>query len=423
MRDALHAHVHTAWTNKLRDDRARVHAALGQRVLLDPTSSQLWGGPDNVDFTDARVEHRFVANKSAATDTPQDSGTPWRPCQMIASLDEDGAERVVRVDAHAFDVVTASDDGSDRAVRTLAHVFNTLPHRFPSAKLGSETSLCSSQVACRLRTALVPQQLESDMWRTELRVVVHRPHRPAFETGGEPNALLLAHPMGMALDVERTAHDVETLRDGVTPSQPVFPTCLVEDPNGGRSKQNFAIDVTDVDTPEARAVPLHMGPQALHTSWPTSDGTARVAWQISVPLEPLPPEAPARPSTPVARTTVSKAYTPPHKSNQDDQDILDQLGLEAWSDDEADIEDERCQQRPKRARYVGRPPAGVALGSAVGEPLPLPTRRFARAEGAIPVATGLRVAYVRMDCPKLYAERVRAESRVQDAMLAEHLRG
>ena len=276
----------------------------------------------------------------------------------------------------------------------------------------------------------MPQPLDPDMWRTELRVVVHRPHRAAFETGGEPNALLLAHPMGMALDVERTAHDVETLRDGATPSQPLFPTCLVEDADGGRSEQNFAIDVTDVDAPGSRAAELHMGPQALHASWPRSKGTACVAWQISVPLEPLPPAAAPRPSTPVARKTAPKPHTtPPHKSKHDDQDILEQLGLETQSDtepgseDDDDLEGGCYQQQSKRARYVGRPPAGVTLGSSVGAPLPLPMRRFARAEGAIPVATGLRVAYVRMDDPKLYAERVRTESQVQDAMLTTHLRG
>ena len=103
MRDA--PHTRTAWTSKLCADRKRVHAELGQRTLLDPSASRLWGGPDNVDFADVRVDHRFVLNKNATTDTPQDSGIPWRPCQMVVSLDEDNAERVVRVDANAFDVV------------------------------------------------------------------------------------------------------------------------------------------------------------------------------------------------------------------------------------------------------------------------------------------------------------------------------
>ena len=342
-----------AWESYLACEQTRLlpefQNSFGSK-LLDPCE---------ITDNDVRLEFRFVQQPIGTQDKNTTSCTPWRMCQMLAAKDETESE--VEMDSDAFNVVTSDDYGRNSRGETLKQVGDSLQHRCPLLGLHHRTTLRTTRVRCRIRTALVPME-RPEKWRTEVRCVFrHAPTRDA----NQRLAFLLASELGIALDLGRPE----------TEHQPLQMAFLADGGAGEQTLHCFPFDVTarfeSAPPPSPTSAEAVLGPDCT-----ANDVCDCVAWHVTVPTQDAPP-----PSDCTSRP-------PPRASKTDD------------TDSEPDDSDDDELPPVKRQRSA-RPVVGmITRGRCSGFFEPLPIRQFSAAclhDGSpkAPVATALRIARIR----------------------------
>ncbi len=377
-----------AWESYLSYERN--HLIAGQPnlfgcKLLDPCE---------ITDNDVRLEFRFVQQPIGSQDKDATSCTPWRMCQMLAAKDESEVE----MDSDAFNVVTS--DGYGRSLRsaTLKQVGDGLQHRCPLLGLHHRTSLRTTRVRCRMRTALVPVE-RAEKWRTEVRCVFR--HEPNCDASRRL-AFLLASELGISLDVGRPE----------TEQQPLQTTFLADGSAGQQTLHCFPFDVTSrfesAPPPSPTSAEAALGPDCV-----ANDACDYVAWLVTLPTQdppPPPPDRAPRPPRPLR----------PRNSKSGD------------TDSEPDSEPDEDGPPPAKRQRSARPAVGgrtIARGRCSGPFAPLPMRKFSTAclhDGAppvAPVATALRIARIRAN-EDLSAAALQIAARAQAAAYANlHMGG